>query len=101
MKNYWLNKRDWIATVNMVENKDNTFYGKWYVSGYFEKDLNCVVTGDTFFNNYNYPYFHLHKDGTWDKSTRKNNEWSGYYDTKEEAESVLRNSEVPSWQFMH
>jgi hypothetical protein len=68
MKNYWLNRKPKILKLNNPGHLIS--HGKYYISG---------------------REGYLHKDGIWRGSAINwdTYQWSGYYDTFEEAESVL------------
>lgn len=90
MKNHWLNNKKY---TDPVIKQYNYFINncRWYIS----KQLNYrwYISKQLKSNSDNILY--LHKDGCWCSTTTNNknefNEFTGYYDTKEEAEAVLAN----------
>jgi hypothetical protein len=84
MKNYWLNRNR--ININEVS-VGNTFQGKWYVT----KCKTTIYGADWTLREEGTTYY-LHKDGKWRQSTvNEDKEYTGYFDSKEDAEKVLYN----------
>lgn len=99
MKNYWLDRNEWTdPTIKQVIDRCLPCDGQWYITKQIKSEValyellwdymwdGCQIASgnspDTYF---------LHSDGTWYRnSTSKDGEWTGYYNSKEEAEAVLR-----------
>lgn len=80
MKNFWLNRRPQIIQISDIF---NDAYLKWYI-----RKLNRNITP---FVGYGSDSYYLHKDGVWRTTTynEKIGQYSGYYDTWEEAHAKL------------
>jgi hypothetical protein len=98
MKNYWLDR--WTEpTIKQVNDAHLRCNGQWYVSRQLKSEIEeyellwdyCWQGQQMASGNYPDTYF-LHSDGTWYRnSTLKNGKWTGYYDTRAEAEKAVTN----------
>ncbi len=119
MKNYWLDRNQYTEVQITQRNDyslDTLFYGKWTVSRYSKRELEEHKQNNPFpsddscalqqMASGNSPdIYYLHKDGTWVKNSTykdydgfwtgkfKDECWTGYFDTKEDAEATLKNAE--------
>jgi len=76
IKNYWLDRRPNIFQMLDMYNPD--VYQKWYI---------CKPNLDAIPYLFNSQFYFLHKDGVWRTTTYngETSQYSGYYDTWEEA----------------
>lgn len=77
MRNYWLERKPRVIQVDeSLTSLASWKWGTWFIVKSISK-ISCF----------------LHKDGTWNDATWKENDGNlvtGFYETKEEAEAVLR-----------
>jgi hypothetical protein len=98
MKNYWLENR-YTEPFIYQPMLWKEFQYKWVVTKQSKSQLETYPAGlpsDDYAlqqiadASYLPDTFYLHKDGTWVRNTTfKDGEYSGYFDSKEEAESCL------------
>lgn len=95
MRNQWLDAIDTIEIRQVYPESSDWTAGKWYIAKFNQAAINFYMnthewTGCQMANDDYPPSNYLHKDGEWRGVTMHNNEWTGYYDTKEEAEETLK-----------
>ena len=112
MKNYWLDRNQYTEVEITQRNgsRNSLLCGKWTVSRYLKSEReeyqqnfpldDCCALQQMASGNSPDVYY-LHKDGTWFRnSTYKDDDrpwtgeykdecWTGYFDTKEDAEAAL------------
>lgn len=83
MKNFWLDRRPKI--VQMLDPYNSDVFMKWYI---IKPNHDAVP-----FIGFNSNSYFLHKDGVWRSNTYndKTSQYSGYYDSWEEAYERLMN----------
>lgn len=78
MKNCWLVKKNDVSIEQLNIDPNIAEHGKWYVS-----------------KTVGVKFKYLHRDGVWrDATVNENDEYTGYFDTKEEAEETYANEEL-------
>lgn len=88
MKNYWLENRYLTQIWQQLEvDQCHEVYGKFYVIRYIRKTYEAWVINPLLAQP---DCLYLHTDGVWVvNSTSSEDGWTGYFDTKEEAERTL------------
>ncbi len=94
MINSWLNRYTEVK-ISQTYFSLGEFHGKWTVSRQIKEEVEQFIFPDDSCTlqqmaSGNSPdTYYLHKDGTWYRnSTCKDGQWTGYFNTKEEAETI-------------
>ncbi len=74
----------WLETKDAIEIKQHND-GKWYVCKHIKEEKKETMLKPC-------RELYLNKNGNWYSTTSPDGKWSGYFDTKEEAELALKAS---------